>query len=248
MDTDLEQLKPGERLDDLQRSGLKIIQNPEKFCFGMDAVLLSGFAGIKKGEVAVDIGTGTGIIPLLLSAKTYARHFTGIEIQEYMADMARRSVLLNKLENRISIINKDIKQTLEEIPSGSIDVVTSNPPYIEDRHGLQNIDSAVAIARHEIKCSLDDVLKEAARMLRNGGRLYMVYRPHRFAELIYKMKENLLEPKRVRFVHPFTDKEANMVLVEACKNGGRWLKAESPLIVYENIGKYTEEIINTYGY
>lgn len=240
-------IKAGERIDDLQRSNLKIIQNPAYFCFGMDAVLLSGFAVIKKEEYTVDIGTGTGIIPLLLSAKTAGKYFTGIEIQEYMADMAKRSVVLNRLEERIAIIHADIKH-YDAIESGSVDVVTSNPPYMQEFHGIKNIEDSVAIARHEIKCNLNDILYKTSKMLKNGGRMYMVHRPHRIVDIICKMRKYGLEPKRLRFVHPFIDKEANMALIEARKGTGVWLKLEPPLIVYESAGKYTQEIIDTYGY
>lgn len=241
-------LQEGERIDDLERSGLKIIQNPRKFCFGMDAVLLSGFARIKQGEMSADIGTGTGIIPILLTAKSRGKKFIGIEIQEDMANMAKRSVALNKLEDRIEILCRDIREIGEEIPSSSLDAVLSNPPYMVASEGLVNQNSGLAIARHEIKCSLSDVLREGARMLKKGGRLYMVHRPHRLGEIICRMREHALEAKRIRLVHPYKEKPANLVLIEAAKGGGVWMDVEAPLIIYEAPGKYTREIFDLYGY
>ena len=183
--SDFQQLKPGERIDDLQRSGYGIIQKEGAFRFGMDAVLLSGFADVRKGETAVDLGTGTGIIPILLEAKTPGRKFYGVEIQPEMADMAGRSVLLNGLEEKVTIVQGDIKMLLkgtELLPAelfGRTDAVTSNPPYMKSEHGLRNPDDALAIARHEVSCTLEDVCSAAARLLRCGGRFYMVHRPHR---------------------------------------------------------------------
>jgi len=206
-------LKENERIDDLQRNGYKIIQKRNGFCFGMDAVLLSGFANVKPGERAVDLGTGTGIIPLLLEAKYQGSHYTGLEIQEEMAEMAARSVALNRLEDKIRIVTGDIKEASRLFGAASFDVVTSNPPYMNDAHGLKNPDLPKAIARHEVLCSLEDVVREGARLLRPGGRFYMVHRPHRLVEIIAVLKEWRLEPKRMKMVHPFVDKEANMVLI-----------------------------------
>ena len=201
-----------ERIDDLQRNGYRIIQKKKGFCFGMDAVLLSGFAQVKEGEVAVDLGTGTGIIPILLEAKTKGKHFTGLEIQEEVAEMAGRSVRLNQLENRVDIVRGDIKEASRLFDKASFDVVTSNPPYMNDNHGLKNPELPKAIARHEVFCTLDDVCREASLLLKSGGRFYMVHRPHRLAEIITALKTYKLEPKRMKLVHPFVDKEANMVL------------------------------------
>ena len=177
-----------ERIDDLQRNGYRIIQKKKGFCFGMDAVLLSGFAQVKEGEVAVDLGTGTGIIPILLEAKTKGKHFTGLEIQEEVAEMAGRSVRLNQLENRVDIVRGDIKEASRLFGKASFDVVTSNPPYMNDNHGLKNPELPKAIARHEVFCTLDDVCREASLLLKSGGRFYMVHRPHRLAEIITALK------------------------------------------------------------
>lgn len=242
------ELYPGERLDDLERNGYKIIQNDKTFCFGMDAVLLSGFARVKPGEKALDLGTGTGIIPILLKAKTSGAHFTGLEIQEASADMARRSVLYNHLEDQISIVQGDIKEAHTLFDAASFDVITSNPPYMTGNHGLVNPDMPKAIARHEILCTLDDVIGQASRLLRPGGRFYMVHRPFRMAEIMTKMTAHRLEPKRMRLVYPFVDKEPNMVLIEGLKGGKPRITVEKPLIVYKEPGVYTAEIYDVYGY
>ena len=237
-----------ERIDDLQRNGYRIIQKKKGFCFGMDAVLLSGFAQVKEGEVAVDLGTGTGIIPILLEAKTKGKHFTGLEIQKEVAEMAERSVRLNHLEDRVDIVRGDIKEASRLFGKASFDVVTSNPPYMNDNHGLKNPDLPKAIARHEVFCTLDDICREASLLLRSGGRFYMVHRPHRLAEIITALKTYRLEPKRMKLVHPFADKDANMVLIEAVRGGRSMMKVEAPVIVYQKPGVYTQEIYDIYGY
>ena len=239
-------LKQEERLDDLQVNGYEIIQHPGKFCFGMDAVLLSNFARVKKGESALDLGTGTGIIPILLSAKTQGERFVGLEIQEESADMATRSVLHNGLEEKIKIVNGDIKEAVEIFGPASFDVITTNPPYMIGQHGIANASDAKTIARHEVLCTLDDILRQSAKILRPGGRFYMVHRPFRLAEIFSKMVELKIEPKRMRMVHPFIDKEANLVLIEAIHEGGSFMKVESPLIVYNKPGQYTDEVMDIY--
>lgn len=241
-------LKEKERLDDLQRNGLSIIQRTDGFCFGMDAVLLSGFAAVKAGERALDLGTGTGIIPLLLSAKTEGKEFFGLEIQDEIADMAARSVAFNGLDEKIKIIKGDIKEASRIFGAASFDVVTTNPPYMNDAHGLKNPGESKAISRHEVLCSLEDVVREGTKVLKPGGRMYMVHRPHRLIEIISVMTKYKLEPKRMKMVHPFADKDANMVLIEAVRGGGSWLKMEPPVIVYQSLGKYTDEIYEIYGY
>ena len=218
------ELKENERLDDLQRNGLKIIQKTDGFCFGMDAVLLSGFAQVKPGETVLDLGTGTGIIPLLLSAKTEGKRFVGLEIQEAVAEMAERSVVFNELENKIQIMRGDIKEASRIFGSASFDVVTANPPYMNDAHGLKNPTEVKAISRHEVLCTLEDVIREGTKVLKPGGRMYMVHRPHRLMEILGTMKSFKLEPKRMKFVHPFQDRDANMVLIEAVRGGGSSLK------------------------
>ena len=242
------ELKERERVDDLQRNGYRIIQRTDGFCFGMDAVLLSGFAMVKKGERALDLGTGTGIIPILLEAKTEGEHFSALEIQREVADMAKRSVSLNGLEEKIQIVEGDIREASQIFGAASFDVVTSNPPYMNDAHGLKNPDLPKAIARHEVLCTLDDVAREASRVLKTGGRFYMVHRPHRLAEIITVLRGYKLEPKRMKMVHPFADRDANMVLIEAVKGGGVFLKMEAPVIVFKEPGVYADEIRDVYGY
>ena len=211
------ELKQDERLDDLERNGYKIIQNPNKFCFGMDAVLLSGFAHVRKGENVLDMGTGTGIIPILLEAKTEGKHFTGLEIQEESADMARRSVAYNHLEERVDIVTGDIKEASALFPLASFDVITSNPPYMTDLHGIKNPEAPKAIARHEVLCTLEDLVRETSRLLRPGGRFYMIHRPFRLVEIFQTLTAYKLEPKRMKLVYPFVDKEPNMVMIEAIR-------------------------------
>lgn len=242
------ELKQDERLDNLERKGYKIIQNPNKFCFGMDAVLLSAFAQVKKGETVLDMGTGTGIIPILLEAKTEGKHFTGLEIQEESADMARRSVAYNHLEERIDIVTGDIKIASELFQKASFDVITSNPPYMTNSHGIKNPEAPKAIARHEVLCTLDDLAREASRLLRPGGRLYLIHRPFRLVEIFQTLTAYKLEPKRMQLVHPFIDKEPNMVMIEAVRGGKSMIKIEEPLIVYKEPGVYHDVIYDIYGY
>lgn len=242
------ELKENERVDDLQRNGYKIIQNPQKFCFGMDAVLLSGFVRAKQGDHVLDMGTGTGIIPILLEAKTKVSHISALEIQEESADMARRSVLMNHLENKIDVITGDIKVASTFFKAASFDVVTCNPPYMIGQHGLVNIDTPKAIARHEILCTLEDVIRNAAVLLKTGGGFFMVHRPFRLAEIITTMIKYKLEPKRMQFVYPYVDKEPNMVLIEGRRGGKSRMTIEKPLIVYEKPNKYTSEIYDVYGF
>ena len=240
-------LKNNERIDDLHRNGYQIIQDPGRFCFGMDAVLLSGFAKVKRGENVLDLGTGTGIIPILLEAKTEGAHFTGLEIQPESADMAQRSVIYNHLEEKISIVTGDIKDASNIFGASSFDVITTNPPYMIGEHGLKNGADAKTIARHEVLCTLDDILIQSARMLKQGGRFYMVHRPFRLAEIFSKMVQYKIEPKRMQLVSPYIDKEPNMVLIEGMKGAKSRITVEKPLIVYEAEGVYTRDILEIYG-
>lgn len=242
------EIKENERIDDLQRNGYQIIQDPEKFCFGMDAVLLSGFVRVKSGAKVLDMGTGTGIIPLLVEAKTQAAHISAIEIQEQSADMARRSVRLNGLENKIDIVTGDLREADKFFDAASFDVITCNPPYMIGQHGLTNPDAPKAIARHEILCTLEDVVKTAAKLLKPGGAFCMVHRPFRLAEIICVMTEYKLEPKRMKLVYPYIDKEPNMVLIEGRRGGKPRMTVEKPLIVFQEPNVYTDEICDVYGY
>lgn len=241
-------LKENERIDDLQRNGYCIIQDPDRFCFGMDAVLLSGFATAKDGARVLDLGTGTGIIPILLAAKTKAAHLTGLEVQADSADMAGRSVALNGLEEKINIVTGDIKGADKLFHAASFDVITCNPPYMIGAHGLKNPEDAKAIARHEILCTLEDVISQAAKLLVPGGRFFLVHRPFRLPEIIVTLTKYRLEPKRMRLVYPFADKEPNMVLLEAVRGGRPRMTVEKPLIVYSEPGVYMPEIYEVYGY
>lgn len=240
-------LKEEERLDDLQVNGYEIIQHPGKFCFGMDAVLLSNFARVKKSERALDLGTGTGIIPILLTAKTEGQSFVGLEIQEESADMARRSVLHNHLEQKVEIVTGDIKEAANIFGPVSFDVITTNPPYMIGNHGIANLSDTKAIARHEVLCTLDDILRESAKLLKQKGRFYMVHRPFRLAEILSKMVQVGIEPKRMRLVHPYIDKEPNMVLIEGSRGGNSRMTIEPPLIVYKEVGVYNDELLAEYG-
>lgn len=245
---DIQQLlKPGERLDSLQRNGYRIIQNEALFCFGMDAVLLAAFAMVKKNEKVLDLGTGTGVIPILLEARTDGSHFTGLEICPGSADMAARSVTLNHLEKKVTIVQGDIKEADRIFPAASFDVVTSNPPYMTANHGLTNPNLEKAAARHELLCTLEDVVRQAACALKPQGRFYMVHRPFRMAEIIRTLSRYGLEPKRMRLVYPYVDKEPNMLLIEALKGGKPRVTVEPPLIVYQSPGVYTQEVRHLYN-
>lgn len=241
-------LKENERLDELQRNGYQIIQNPDKFCFGMDAVLLSGFVRAKEGDVALDMGTGTGIIPILMEAKTKCAHLTGLEIQEESADMARRSVELNGLSDKITIITGDIREADRIFKAASFDCITCNPPYMVENHGLVNPEGPKAIARHEVLCTFRDVAAAAAKLLKAGGHFFLVHRPFRLAEIMTTLSQYKLEPKRMQLVYPYVDKEPNMVLLEAVRGGRPRMTVEKPLIICREPGVYMPEIKEIYGY
>ena len=234
------EIRPGERLDDLQIGGLELIQDPEKFCFGVDAVFLSDFVRVRPGESVLDLGTGNGIIPVLLSAKTEARHITGLEIQADTAEMARRSVAHNHLEDRIDIVTGDIKEAAELFRPAFFDVITTNPPYMLADHGIRNPDDAKAVARHEILCTLDDILRESMRLMQDKRRFYMIHRPFRLTEIMIKMHEYKIEPKRIRFIHPYIDKEPTMVLIEGVRGAKPRVTVEPPLIIFDRHGTQEE--------
>ena len=231
-DTRASLVKSGERLDDLQLNGLELIQDPKKFCFGVDAVFLSDFARVKPGETVLDLGTGNGIIPILLAAKTQGGKFTGLEIQADTADMARRSVRYNNLEERIEIVTGDIKEAADIFKPAFFDVITTNPPYMLADHGLRCPDDARTIARHEVLCTLDDILRESMRLLQDKGRFYMIHRPFRLTEIMIKMNHYKIEPKRIQFVYPYIDKEPSMVLIEGVRSGKPRVTVEPPVVIY----------------
>ncbi len=238
-----------ERIDDLQRKlpdgrELKIIQNPDWFCFGIDAVLLSDFAEVKQGDMVMDLGTGTGIIPLLLAAKTKAGHIDALEIQEEVSQMAQRSVELNCLEDKITIINEDLVDYKTNI---QYNVVLCNPPYKTAQTGLLNTSDKLKISRHEICCTLHDVVKTASRILKPFGRFALIHRPERLADIIFEMRTNKVEPKRIRYIHSYGDDAPVMVMVEGRKCAKPYIKTEPPLVIYNKDGSYTDEIIKIYG-
>ncbi|WZL73425.1 tRNA1(Val) (adenine(37)-N6)-methyltransferase [Clostridiaceae bacterium 35-E11] len=240
-------VKAHERVDDLQCKGLKLIQDPKGFCFGIDAVLLSNFCEIRKNWKVIDLGTGTGIIPILLAGKTQAKKIVGIEIQKEVAEMAQRSVRLNKLEGRVNILHEDINKMIENRASYSFDAVISNPPYMNEGSGLINPESMKAISRHEVKCTLADVIRVASTLLKDRGHFYMVHRPHRLVDIVYLCREYRLEPKKIRFVHPNKNKKPNILLIQCVKYGRPELKFMDPLYVYNEDGGYTQEIHEIYG-
>jgi tRNA1Val (adenine37-N6)-methyltransferase len=240
-------LKPNETLDDLLINELKIIQKNKGFRFTLDSVLLAHFATIKEGDRVVDLGTGTGIIPLILSTRSSKLNIYGVEIQEEIVEMACRSVRLNGLEDKITIIQADIKELNQYLEGGSYKLVTANPPYWTLNEGKTSSLQTRAFSRHEIKCVLEDVVAGASKLLNHQGRFAIIHRSERLSDIISLMREYKLEPRRVRFIHSFIDKEAQHVLVEARKNAPPDLKVLPPLIVYERPGKYSIEVLRWYG-
>ena len=239
-------LKPGERIDDLHRKGRRIIQDPKRFCFGIDAVLLSAFAKAMPGERVADLGTGTGIIPILMEARYGGEQYYGLEIQEESAEMARRSVALNGLTDCIHIFTGDIKDPPSAFAAATFQVVTCNPPYMNEGGGLKNAYGPKAIARHEILVDLAGVVRQAARLLQFGGRFYLIHRPHRLVDLMCLLREYKLEPKRMRLVQASAEKEPVLVLIEAVRGGRPMVKMESVLMIYGPDGDYTPEAWQIY--
>lgn len=242
------EVKENERIDDLEYNGLKIIQNKDGFCFGMDSVLLSDFAkDIKKDANVLDLGTGTGILPILLCGKTNLKKIIGVEIQKEVADMASRSSALNNLENRFEVINCNILELEEKFQKGSFDAVITNPPYKKDKTGKINENEIKKISRHEITANLKDFIQVSSKMLKNNGALYMVHRPERLSEIITLFKEFNIEPKVLKLVQPNLEKNPNLVLIKGVKCGKTFLKTEKTLIVYNKDGTYTNEILKIYN-
>ncbi|MDP4088292.1 MAG: tRNA1(Val) (adenine(37)-N6)-methyltransferase [Bacillota bacterium] len=240
-------IREDETLDDLQLKGIHIIQKKDAFRFGVDAVLLSNFAKVKRGMRVIDLCTGTGIVPLLLAGKTEASHITGIEIQKDMVEMAKRSLQYNQLEGRIEFIHGDLKDLALMKRLDKADVITVNPPYKLKNSGIINPDDKNAIARHEILATLEDVIISARVLLRDNGRLYMVHRPERIADILCLMRKHKIEPKAIRAVHPNTKKAPNIILVEGQRDGGAFLKWQPSLYVYNDEGGYSDEINEIYG-
>ena len=242
------ELKENERIDDLEYKGLKIIQNMEGFCFGIDSVLLSDFAkDIKNGATVIDIGTGNGIISILLSAKTELKKIYGIEVQEEVAELASRNAKLNNLEEKIEIINKNIKDIFDLLSPNTIDAVVTNPPYMKIGTGNINENEKKNISRHEIKCNLEDIISISSKLLKSKGEFYMVHRAERIVDIFYLLRKYKLEPKRVRFIQPKIDRSPNLVLIKSVKNAGESLKIDKPLVIYDLKGKYTEEVLKIYN-
>ena len=241
-------LKENERIDDLEFKGLKIIQNTEGFCFGIDSVLLSDFAKeIKKGSKVIDLGTGTGIIATLLCGKTEASKIVGVEVQKEISDMAKRSIKLNGLQDRFEVINENITNLKNIYKAGSFDAVVTNPPYKKIDTGLQNEEEKKIISRHEVKASLEDFIDITKYLLKDKGEFYIVHRPNRLVDIIYLMRKYKIEPKQIRFVCPNEDKAPNLVLIKGVKNGGEFLKLANNLYVYKQDGSYTDEIMKIYN-
>lgn len=241
-------LLENERIDDLEYKNLKIIQNTKGFCFGIDSVLLSDFAkGIKKNSTVVDIGTGTGIISILLSAKTEIGKIYGVEIQEEVANMAKRSVSLNNLEDKIEIININIKDIFNFLEPNKIDAIVTNPPYMKLNTGAQNEEKKKLISRHEVECTIEDIIQISYKLLKSNGEFYMVHRAERIVDILYNLRKYKLEPKVLRFIQSKENKEPNLVLIKAVKNAGYQLTLEKPLIIYNNDGSYTDEILEIYN-
>lgn len=242
------ELLENERIDDLEFNNLKIIQNTKGFCFGIDSVLLSDYAkNLKNGSKVIDIGTGTGIIGLLLCAKSKLKHITGIEIQEEVANMAKRSVSLNNLEDKFDILNINIKDVFEYIEPNSIDAIVTNPPYMKLNSGAQNIEKSKLISRHEVECNLEDIIKISYKLLKSKSEFYMVHRAERIADIMYLLKKYKLEPKQIRFVQSKIKLSPNLVLIRCVKDGGNALKIDNPLVVYNDDGTYTDEIYKIYN-
>lgn len=241
-------VNPYERLDDLQLNGLKIIQNPSWFCFGTDAVLLADYAAksIKKSAKVLDLCSGNGIIPLLLSQKSNAEKIYGIEIQDAVAEMAARSVSLNKLEDKIEIVNGDLKDSERIFGKRFFNNITCNPPYKENGGGLTNKSDPTTLARHEILCSLEDTIRVSSILLEPYGKLCMIHRPERLADIISLMRKYKIEPKRLRFIHPSAHKTATMILVEGSLYGRPKLFLDPPLYVYKDKNIYSDEINQIY--
>lgn len=242
------ELKENERIDDLEYKGLKIIQDKFGFCFGIDAVLLSDFAkDIKNNSIVMDLGTGTGILPILLSKKTKLQKIYGIEIQNEVADMANRSVMLNNLEEKVEIINSNIKELENIFEKNSIDSIVTNPPYKKLNTGEINDNEKKLISRHEITATLEDFIFISSRLLKDKGSFYMVHRPERIVDILYELRKHKLEPKVLRTIHSNINKEPCLILIKAIKNTKPYIKYGRPIYIYKENGEYTEEILKIYN-
>ena len=242
------ELKKNERIDDLEFKGLKIIQNEKGFCFGMDSVLLSDFAkNMKNNSTVLDLGTGTGIIPILLCGKTNLKKVVGIEIQQDVANMAKRSSQLNNLQDRFEVVNTNIINLKNIYEKQSFDVIVTNPPYKKENTGITNENEAKLISRHEITANLEDFISISKDLLKDKGEFYMVHRPERLVDILSLMRKYKIEAKILKFVSPNKNKEPNLILIKGIKNANSFLKIEKNLYVYNEDGKYTNEILKIYN-
>lgn len=242
------ELKENERIDDLEFKGLKIIQNEKGFCFGMDSVLLSDFAkNMKNNSTVLDLGTGTGIIPILLCGKTNLKKVVGIEIQQDVANMAKRSSQLNNLQDRFEVVNTNIIDLKNIYEKQSFDVITTNPPYKKENTGITNENRTKLISRHEITANLEDFISISKDLLKDKGEFYMVHRPERLVDILSLMRKYKIEPKILKFVSPNKNKEPNLILIKGIKNANSFLKIEKNLYVYNENGEYTEDILKIYN-
>lgn len=242
------ELNENERIDDLQYKNLKIIQNEMGFCFGIDSVLLSDFAKkIKRNAEVIDLGTGTGIIPILLCGKTELKRIVGVEVQEEVFDLANRNIKLNNLENKFEVINENIKNLKNIYEYGSFDVVVTNPPYKKENTGIKNLNNKKLISRHEITANLEDFIEISKYLLKDRGSIYMVHRPERLVDILFLMRKNKLEPKKIKFVYSNVNTEPKLVLIEAVKNAKPFLQIEKNLYIYNENGEYTDEILKIYN-
>lgn len=242
------ELKENERIDDLELNNLKIIQNQKGFCYGIDSVLLSDFAKkIPNNAKVLDLGTGTGILGILLCGKTNLDKIYGVEIQEEVSKMAQKSILLNNLSERFEIINDNIKNLNNYFENDSFDVIISNPPYKKDNSGIKNESETKLISRHEITANLEDFISVSSKMVKSNCSLYMVHRPERLSDLFFLLKKYKLEPKKLRTVQSYFDSKPKLILVKATKNAKSFLNIEKPLIIYNKDGTYTNEVLEIYG-
>lgn len=242
------ELKENERIDDLEINNLKIIQNKNGFCFGIDSVLLSDFAkNIKNGAKVLDLGSGTGIISTLLCGKTKLNKIIGVEIQEEVCEMAKRSILLNNLENRFEMLNENILNLTKIYNKNTFDVIVTNPPYKPKDTGIINEDERKIISRHEISANLEDFIKVSRDLLKDKGEFYMVHRPERLVDILSLMRQYKIEPKILRFVYSKYDKESKLVLIKGVKNAKSFLKIEKNLYIYNEDGSYSKEIKKIYN-
>ena len=241
-------LKENERLDDLQINNLKIIQNKNGFCYGIDSVLISDYAKkMKKNARIIDLGTGTGVIAILLTAKVNPKKIIGVEIQESIAEMAKRSILLNHLEDKVEILHEDIRKLDKILENNSFDVIVTNPPYMKINTGLKNENNIKLISRHEVECNIEDIARVSHRLLNENGEIYMVHRPDRLVDIMEIFRRYKLEIKELRMVYSKENMQANLVLIKAVKNARPFLKVDTPLYVYKKDGEYTREILEIYN-